>query len=552
MEQSLKVRIVGKTVRKGMFFLRPLKNAYKKYMAVSARRTYHSWAVHNELECFVDDESKTQPLVSIVVPAYNTFQEHLTALVYSICNQHYQNWELILVNASNDADRKQAIIDCLQIDTRIKVIDLPENPGIAANTNAGIEIAKGDYIVFADHDDLLHPCALHCLIGTMVDRDADLGYSDEDKITHDGKHYFGPHCKPDWSPHLLENLNYINHLTAIKTEHVQKVKGLRPECDGAQDYDLLLRVIDECDPTIVHVPRVLYHWRAAATSTAQDISNKTYIFKAGQKALQDHLDRKHIPAQAKILENKPGFYKVKYELTENITVLLGYVEPMKRPASISWLKQLIASQSLTNIIIGDWAKPLVGELSNVHFVFINGSKKNYLQKVAEAIKTDYFIYFQEAWTPLEKDALAELLAVCKHSGVFAVQPVAVGIDNTIIDSGYVDAWHGLQLLFKGLKLPENTFFGDTDWVRDIRASSCKVAAFKTEDFKGIVQNKDRIRPADLPPNKSVVWPFVTCIYESYLRNDIGLATFNPQLTQSMFEIYMNSSTWDVEKDREHV
>lgn len=555
MNTSLLNRLLLKLMRRTKFILKPLRNAYKKYLNISYRRSYHAWAVNNELECFVESEVTKRPLVSIIVPVYNTIEEHLKAMVYSVVNQHYEEWELILVNASDDNSRTESIQSCTDIDMRIKIVDAKGNHGISANTNIGAQAAQGQYMAFLDHDDTLHPCALHTLILHVEKTNAELVYSDEDKVTHDGTEYFGPHCKPGWSLHLLENLNYITHLTLVKSEYVRQVKGFRPECDGAQDYDFLLRVVDECNPKIGHVPRVLYHWRAAESSTARNITTKTYIFKAGQKALQDHLTRKDIPAKAEVISNKPGFYRVTYKKPEYLSVVVGQVQITRQPACAIWIKGLLDKQEdIKQLVIGEWFQAYMGEETKVEVTLVNNDQ-DYLKKAVSMAKGEVVIYFQEASSPHANDDLSSLAAVALHSSCYGVQPVIVRQDNTIIDEGLVDAPYGLQPLFKGFKLGENTFFGDTDWVRRISGISCNIFAMKKTHLEQLIKDREGnfIKPDWFTPDKVLlVWPHTAFTYESHLYMDLqSSSTFNPQLTQSMYEVLMKSSTWNNQNDRDN-
>jgi O-antigen biosynthesis protein len=544
-DNSIKVRAAGKILRNLRFILRPIKNAYRSYLDLSVRRTYHKWAVHNELDCFVNDSLHEDALVSIVVPVFNTDKEHLREMIYSVVNQHYQNWELILVNASSNPESRQDAESSTQIDTRIKTVTPEKNLGISANTNLGIEAAQGEFIAFLDHDDLLHPCALHASMVLQTDQGADLIYSDEDKINHDGNYFFGPHCKADWSPSLLENLNYINHFTIIRSKFVKGLDGLRPECDGAQDYDFLWRVIDEYNPHIAHVPRVLYHWRAAQSSTAHDISTKTYIFKAGKKALQDHLDRKNIPATAEIIHSKPGFYKVNYKKPDGVSIVIGEVEKMRRPACVTWLKSLLENydEKQVELLIGDWFEPYRQKFSFKNIQTIKASDpEDHFKQAAKRAKHETLVVFEEAATPKKKDSLFELASAALHSGADAVQPMVLEFDGTIYDAGLVDAEYGYQPLFKGLKFGRNTFFGDTDWVRNVSAVGGTVYATTKSKLARLKDGDAKSRPA------AVVWTYALFERESLLRTS-SLKTFNPLLDQTLNGIRTRNSSWSPDEGR---
>lgn len=250
------------------------------------------------------------PLFSIIVPLYRTPLPFLHDMVESVRGQLYRNWELLLLNASPEDDGLAAALSDLA-DERIKVIDLPDNAGIASNTNAGIERARGDYIVFFDHDDALDPFAL-LKYAQQIEKDpsVDAIYCDEDFLNEAGE-YVAPHFKSDFNLDLLRCHNYITHLLAVRASYAKELM-LRSEFDGAQDYDFLLRLVEKTN-NIVHVPDVLYHWRISDTSTAKSAGNKGYADEAGRMALQEHLDRCGLAAKAESTESA-CFYHVAYDV----------------------------------------------------------------------------------------------------------------------------------------------------------------------------------------------------------------------------------------------
>ena len=203
---------------------------------------------------------------SIVVPVYRTNAEYLRAMIDSIKAQTYSDWELCIVDASEyksgeDKETINIIEKYLADDKRIKFKVLEENHGISANTNAAIEMATGDFIVFADHDDMLAPDALfECAKLLENEPDADIIYSDEDKIVAGGTKRFQPYFKPNFNIDLLRANNYICHLFVVRMSIAKQVGILNPDLDGAQDYDYILRCAEKTD-SIYHIPKILYHWR---------------------------------------------------------------------------------------------------------------------------------------------------------------------------------------------------------------------------------------------------------------------------------------------------
>ena len=263
-------------------------------------------------------QSKTQPqgpLISIVVPLYNTPLPFLTELLDSVVNQTYRNWELCLVDAGQDEKVGQAVAVRMAQDSRIRYQKLAKNDGIAGNTNAGFALARGEYIALLDHDDILHPCALWYAAQAIVQEGADFVYTDE--VTFEGKveNTTLYHLKPDF---MLDNLranNYICHLSVFQAALLQAAGGgERGEYNGSQDYDLYLRLTEQAQK-IVHIPHVLYYWRSSPTSVASGIEAKTYCIEAAIKALYAHYARLGVAVdEVSMIPDTPGFYKTDYTI----------------------------------------------------------------------------------------------------------------------------------------------------------------------------------------------------------------------------------------------
>ena len=233
---------------------------------------------------------------SVLVPTWNTDPDLLAACLDSVAAQTHGNWELCVVD---DGSTETAHLDLLraraQEDPRIRLRLNPYNQGIALASNDALALATGDWVVLLDHDDLLKPDAL-AWVAAYVDRcgDYDLWYSDEDKIDLSGRLAM-PFFKPDWSPELLMGVNYVCHLLAVRRELMQEVGGFRSGFDGAQDYDLVLRLVERAR-RVGHIAKPLYSWRMIPGSTALDTGSKPKAHHAGHRALQDALDRRFQPA----------------------------------------------------------------------------------------------------------------------------------------------------------------------------------------------------------------------------------------------------------------
>ncbi|MGZ5004258.1 MAG: glycosyltransferase [Chthoniobacterales bacterium] len=263
------------------------------------------------------------PLFSIITPVFNTPNEWLQMAVDSVRAQVYGNWELLLID---DASTNAQTIECLQSltsnDARIRLVRREKNGGISVASNDGIKAASGEWIGLLDHDDALEPDALfHGVKLLQKIRDADLIYSDEDKITDAGLD--APFLKPDWSPDFFLSYNYLCHFTIFRRSLVEQVGGFRSEFDGAQDYDLFLRIIEKTQ-RIHHIPRVLYHWRRTATSTADNIRRKPEALEAGRKAILEHLQRRGEAGYVAIDWRTHGYW-VKREIkhARKISIIIG-------------------------------------------------------------------------------------------------------------------------------------------------------------------------------------------------------------------------------------
>lgn len=274
-----------------------------------------------------------EPFFSVVTPVYNPPIDVLEATIESVRDQTFENWELILVDdASPDPRVRETLHRAAADDDRIRLIERDTNGHIVAASNDGLAAARGRFIALLDHDDLLTPRALAAM-RTAIKREpkADYLYSDEDKIDDSGRR-FGAFRKPPWSPERLRGQMYTGHLSVLRTSVVRKVGGFREGFDGSQDYDLVLRVTERAR-RIVHVPRVLYHWRVLSGSVAGDRDAKPYAYAAGQKAIQEHLDRTGIPGKVH-MGRIPGTYQIERSLDPEVRV--SVVIPTRGGEAVAW------------------------------------------------------------------------------------------------------------------------------------------------------------------------------------------------------------------------
>ena len=249
------------------------------------------------------------PRFSILTPVFDPPVRVLRAMVASVRAQTYEGWQLVLVDdCSPSAAVRRELREFAGSDDRITLVERATNGGIVAASQDALANATGEFVALLDHDDLLAEGALAAM-ATMIERypDVDYLYSDEDKVNADGVHY-DVFRKPDWSPERLRCQMYTGHLSVGRTALVRQVGGFQRGTDGSQDHDLVLRVTERAR-RVVHLPEVLYHWRAISGSTAHEPEAKPYAWEAGVRAVQRHLDRMGIAAKAHLGE-LPGTYRI--------------------------------------------------------------------------------------------------------------------------------------------------------------------------------------------------------------------------------------------------
>jgi GT2 family glycosyltransferase len=246
------------------------------------------------------------PRFSILTPVYETPAGVLKKMLGSVLAQSFEDWELCLVDDGSRQPQVREILDsATALDPRIRVSYREENKGIVAASNDALEMAGGEFVALLDHDDMLHPDAL-AHVAEALDRDpeADYAYTDEDKIDLGG-HHSNPFLKPGWSPERMRTQMYTCHLSVLRRALVDEVGGFDPEFEGSQDWDLVLKVTERAR-SVVHVPRVLYHWRMVAGSASGDGEAKPWAFEAGARAVQAHCDRVGLQATVEMDPDDSG------------------------------------------------------------------------------------------------------------------------------------------------------------------------------------------------------------------------------------------------------
>lgn len=367
-----------------------LRLLHSKRSRLFAPLTYRDWIASDEVDLpeRVADLHRwlcahpSKPLISVIMPVYNTNRDWLVEAIGSIRDQTYQNWELCIADdASTENHVREVLLEQARADPRIKVKFRKSNGHISTATNSAFELAKGEWIALIDHDDILRPHALAEVAREIISHPkAEIIYSDEDKISESGGR-FDPYFKPEFSLELLRSQNFLNHLTVHRAANIRKVGGWRVGFEGSQDYDLSLRIIEKIDHKRVrHIPKVLYHWRAGRGSTALSAGEKNYALDAGRRALQEHLERLSLAAEADFAPGAP-FYRVRFCVPDPAP-LVSLIIPTRD--NVRLLKRCISSiQSRTSY-------------KNYEIIIVdNGSSDQetlaYLQELSDAKKSKVLV-----------------------------------------------------------------------------------------------------------------------------------------------------------------
>lgn len=396
---------------------------------------------------------------SIVIPAFKTPERFLREMLDSIAEQTYANWEVCVADGSPAGQSCERVLEqYAKKDSRFKYVILGENKGISGNTNAAMDMATGDYIVLADHDDKLTPNALYeCAKLLQEHPGCDCFYSDEDKLDMDGGALFDPHFKPDFNIDLLCSVNYICHLFVVSHDLAAQVGGFRQEYDGAQDYDFIFRCIEAVSPEeICHVPKILYHWRCHEESTAENPESKTYAFESGKRAIEEHYRRTGIDAEVYQGEFL-GLYRTRFHRDHDplISIIIpnkDHIDDLKRcmdsidqKSTYKNYEYIIVENNSTDDATFQYYKKLEAENPKAHVVYwdkeFNYSAIN--NYGAAFAKGEYLLLLNNDTEIINEDCLEELLGYCMRSDVGAVGARMYYEDDTIQHAGVVIGFGGI-------------------------------------------------------------------------------------------------------------
>lgn len=438
------------------------------------------------------------PKISIVIPVYKTPEKYLKEMLDSILNQTYDNFEVCIADGSPKGESVERILKAYaKKDSRIRYIILGENKGIAGNTNAALEMATGDFVALADHDDTLPEHALYEVVSAICDNPGiDVIYSDEDKLDMDGGSLFDPHFKPDFNIDLLTSVNYICHLFVVRKDLLDQVGGFRQEYDGAQDYDFIFRCTEKAEK-IHHIPKVLYHWRCHQDSTASNPQSKLYAFEAGARAIMAHYERTGIQAEKVEKGVDYGVYHTTFQIQGE--PLVSVIIPNKDHhqdldlcmrsiidrATYKNLEFIVIENNSTNQETFDYYEKIQKEFDFVHVVkwereFNYSAINNFGVQFA---KGEYLLFLNNDTEIIEPDCIQEMLGYCQREDVGIVGARLLYQDDTIQHAGVVIGFGGIAgHTFIGLHKAENSYFHRAMCAQDYSAVTAACLMSKRSVF----------------------------------------------------------------------
>lgn len=420
--------------------------------------------------------------ISIVTPLYQPPLKVLKETVQSVQDQSYPYWCLYLVVAEGESPRlKRWVEQATRNDPRVRIVWIPRNEGISAATNAALDVADDEYVAFLDHDDTLAPFALYEVVRHLEEYpETDVVYSDEDLISSDGRRRYSPVLKPDWSPEMLLNHNYICHFTLLRRSLVMEQGGLRPQFDGTQDWDLLLRVTEQTD-RVHHIPQVLYHWRQSAISTSGNIDAKPYAISAQQEALKDWFGKRGLTVE--IHEGVYGLMRPVWPVQgeplvsivipnkNRLDLIERSVQGLLEFTDYSHVEIVIVDNQSTDPDVLEYYERITVE-HDVQIVPFN-RPFNYSAACnagAKIARGEYLLFLNNDIAVTHSDWLDELLRWAQHSKVGLVGPKLVYPDGTIQHAGMVLGLHGLvDHPFRGAPEKFSGIFGAVEFCRNLSA-----------------------------------------------------------------------------------
>ncbi len=441
----------------------------------------------------------SKPLISIIVPVFEISPKSFEQTINSVYSQIYSNWELIIVDdCSLRTDLKRKLLEIKESDKRIKVFFRKTNGHISEASNTGIEKCSGEYVVFLDHDDLL---CRHSLLrfGQVLNSNPNtkLIYSDEDKINFFGRRV-DPFFKPDWNPDLLLSQNYICHLCCIRTDLVRKVSGFRKGFEGAQDWDLFLRITELLEESeIIHIPEILYHWKKSRGSTSTGVGTKDYVYENSLKTIESALERRNIVASVELTCRPNNYIRVRYKVSK--PPLVSIIIPTRDrydllQVCIDGVLNKTSYQNFEILVLDNESRErktleYLDEINSDKRVRIIRTSGNFnYSKInnqgVEKAEGDLVLFLNNDVEPINEDWLLEMVSHAVRPEIGCVGAKLLFPNDTIQHGGVVLGLGGLAgHAFKGFPSSHNGYKNRLSLVQNYSAVTAACLLVKKEVFK---------------------------------------------------------------------
>ncbi|MEG5023672.1 tetratricopeptide repeat protein [Microcoleus sp. AT8-B5] len=471
--------------------------AYTKWRAKNSPREADLRKMAEILEIF-----NYKPLISIVMPAYNTPENYLQEAIESVLNQIYPYWELCIADDASTAPHvKQILQEYAAKDSRIKVAYRTKNGHISHCSNSALELATGEFVSLLDHDDTLTPEALYEVV-LLLNRhpEADMIYSDEDKIYQD-QELINPFFKPEWSPDSFLSRMYTCHLGTYRRSLINEIGGFRPGFEGAQDYDLVLRFTEKTDK-IFHIPKILYHWRMHAGSAAGGVEAKPYAYDAGQKALQEAIERRGEPGKIERVPYFLGHFIARYKIADYKRVSI--IIPTRDLGDVldNCLESIFTKSVYPNYevividngsqeqhtaeILAKWTAKESARFKSYRLdIPFNFSKiNNYAASKAEG---DYLLFLNNDTEVITPDWIDGMVEQAQRSSIGAVGNLLIYSDNKIQHAGVVMGLGGGVAGHSYYHMPRSIpgYFGNVVGLNNVSAVTAACLMCRREVFESV-------------------------------------------------------------------
>ncbi len=435
---------------------------------------------------------------SIAVPVFRTPAKFLCEMIESVRSQSFPFWELCLANADPEDREVAEILEryCRE-NRRIRVKNLKENKGISENTNAALAMARGEFVGLLDHDDLLAPDALYEMAARLEkDEGIDVFYTDEDKVTTDLSEHFQPHLKPDFNLDLLRSNNYICHFFVVRREIAERIGGFRPEFNGAQDYDFIFRCTEQAEK-IVHIPRILYHWRVHSASTADNPASKMYAYEAGKRAIEGNLERSGVRGVVSLRQDY-GFYDVHYPVEGEPLVSILIPNKDQKETLMHCIRSVLETSTWKNLEIliiennseREETFACYRELEKdprIRILTYPGKTFNYSainNFGVQQAKGEYLLFLNNDIEVITPDWIEQMLGNCQRPEVGIVGAKLYYPDNTIQHAGIIIGIGGIAgHAFLGLARAKSGYLHKASLQMDYSAVTAACMMMKAEAFR---------------------------------------------------------------------